>query len=167
MLPEEENNKRTLTIARRTRKNLDFMYAHKAQGADVEEFTHLLNSMFGMVICLREEYFKGKEVTWQDVQNQNLQPSSIRSKNPSKASPELKPHNNFSQLIANVRHAFAHNCFDLQSDKTKRITGIVVWNIPPRQSNKHVNRTWEAEISEQQLRELAYLFISYVENVFG
>ena len=167
MLPEEENNKKTLTIARRTRKNLDFMYAQKAQGADVEEFTHLLNSMLGMVICLREEYFKGEHVSWQHVQNHNLQKSSIRSKCPSEESPKLKPHNSFSQLTAKVRHAFAHNCFDLQRDKTNKITGIVVWNIPTGQLNNPENRIWEAEISEQQLRELAYLFVNYVEKVFG
>ncbi len=163
MMPEDE---KTLTIALRTRKNLEFMYAQKAQGADVEEFTHLLNSILGMIICLREEYFKGKNVTWQDVQKQNLQPVSIRSKSPSTKSPKLKPHKNFSQLIANVRHAFAHNCLDLQSDKTNKITGIVVWNIPSGQPNRPENRTWEAKISERQLRKLAYLFINYVEKVF-
>jgi hypothetical protein len=161
MEPEDE---KTITIARRTRKNLDFIYTQKAQGADVEEFTHLLNSMLGMVICLREKYLIEKNVTWEDIGKQYLQPASILSKNPTKESPNLKPHNSFSKLISNVRHALAHNCFDLQCNK-KKLTGVVVWNVPTKKPNKPENRTWEAEIPEEQLKMLAYSFIDYVEKI--
>jgi len=68
-----EDNK-ALVIAQRSRKNLDFIYTHKKKGADVEEFTQLLNSMLGMLICLREEYFKGREVTWDEVEEYGLKP---------------------------------------------------------------------------------------------
>jgi hypothetical protein len=165
MFPEDAQ---TLTIARRTRKNLDYVYSQKAKGADVEEFTHLLNSMLGLIICLREEYLKGKTVTWQDLQSRNLKPVSIVGKSPSSVSPNLKLHNNFSQLITYTRHAFAHNCFKLlKHNKTNQITGILVWNIPTGHDNKPENRVWEAEISEHLLKDLAYLFIDYVENEFG
>ena len=49
MNPEDE---KTLTIARRTRKNLEYIYNAKARKEDVEEFTQLLNSMLGMVITV-------------------------------------------------------------------------------------------------------------------
>ncbi|MBV6436815.1 MAG: hypothetical protein AELANPGJ_02087 [Anaerolineae bacterium] len=74
MMPDDE---KAITIARRTRKNLDFIYSAKAQGADVEEVTQLLNSMLGMLICLREEYFHGRTVTWDDVRHHNLHPVSV------------------------------------------------------------------------------------------
>ncbi|MBV9790301.1 MAG: hypothetical protein JOZ51_19075 [Chloroflexi bacterium] len=164
MLPDEE---KTLEIARRTRKNLDFIYAQKAAGSDVEEFTHLLNSMLGMVICLREEYFKGTSVTWEDVQVAGLSPVEIISSPPTDASPSLKQHQSFNQLISCIRHAFAHNNFELLGDSENRITGIKVWNIGYRKENEPENREWEAIITEQQLKDLAYLFINYVENQFG
>lgn len=164
MLPDDE---KTLSIARRTRKNLDFMYASKAKGNDVEEFTHLLNSMLGMLICLREEYFRGKCVTWEDVKGRGLTPVDIASFSPTSESPHLKQHKNFSQLISRTRHAFSHNNFSLQGDSERRITGVSVWNITVGKENKTENRTWEATISEQQLKDLAYLFIDYVEHEFG
>jgi hypothetical protein len=124
--------------------------------------------MLGMIICLREEYLKGKTITWHDIQSKSLKPVRIDSKMPTSISENLKPHNNFSQLITYTRHAFAHNCFRLlKDDKTNHIRGILVWNIPVGKENKTENRVWEAEISEQQLKELAYLFIDYVESEFG
>ena len=57
---EPPKQDKTLEIAQRTRKNLEFIYAAKEQGKDVEEFTQLLNSMLGMVISLREDYFKNQ-----------------------------------------------------------------------------------------------------------
>ncbi len=59
MAPEDE---KTLTIARRTKKNLDFVYLKKLEGENVEEFTQLLNSTFGILICLREDFIKGDNV---------------------------------------------------------------------------------------------------------
>jgi len=82
-------DKKALVIARRSRKNLDFIYAHKKQGANVEEFTQLLNSMLGMLICLREEYFKGREVTWDKVQEYDLQPIPIVGRGSDQNLPQL------------------------------------------------------------------------------
>lgn len=47
---EPPKKEKTLEIAQRTRKNLEFIYNAKRQGKDVEEFTQLLNSMLGMLI---------------------------------------------------------------------------------------------------------------------
>ena len=114
MLPEDE---KTLTIARRTKKNLDYIYKKNAEGEDVEEFTQLLNSMLGMVICLREEYFKDRNILWQDVANLGLPIINITDKAPTNKSPNLKQTNSFNQLITKMRHAFAHNCFTLKNDR--------------------------------------------------
>ena len=65
MMPEDRV---ALTIARRTKKNLHYIYERK-NDPSVEEFTQLINSMLGIVISLREEYFYGQDpVTWNDIE---------------------------------------------------------------------------------------------------
>jgi hypothetical protein len=170
MEPEDE---KTLTIARRTRKNLEYIYRKKSDGEDVEEFTQLLNSMLGMVISLREDYFKGRHIGWERVEELKLLQGwynlkSITGKTATQASPNLQKINSFSQLITKLRNAFAHNCFELISDReSKQITGITVWNIPSGQDNKPQNRVWEANISELNLKGLAYLVVAYIEQELG
>ena len=157
-------DKKALIIARRSRKNLKFICDQKRLGADVEEFTQLLNSMLGMLICLREEYFKGSEVTWDKVKASGLIPIQIEGDASTQTSPNLKHSETFSSLISNLRHAFAHNCFELLGDP---ITGVRVWNIPNGTPNSHNSRTWQAELSEQQLQQVANLFIDFLEKRHG
>ena len=170
MNPEDE---KTLTIARRTRKNLEYIYKRKSEKEDVEEFTQLLNSMLGMVIGLREDYFKGSYVSWDDVEKSGLLQGkdnlkNITGKTASLESSGLQQVNSFNQLVAKLRHAFAHNCFELIADKkSKEITGITVWNVPTGQDGKPINRIWEADISEHDLKDLAYLIVEYIEKELG
>src|SRR5438552_10338131 len=105
MEPEDED---TLELAHRSRKNLDYLYKKKAAGEDVEEFTQLLNSMLGIVISLREEYFKGSAISWKDVEQhgllnerQNLKSNS--GNKPTPESPDLQEVDSFSQLITRLR----------------------------------------------------------------
>jgi hypothetical protein len=167
MEPEDE---KTLTIAHRTKKNLEYIYQKKAEGENVEEFTQLLNSMLSMVISLREGYYKGSHITWQQLQQMGLLQGksnleTIIGKKATRTSPNLQQVNSFSQLITKLRNAFAHNCFEIISDrKTKQITGITVWNVPSGEDNKPQNRVWEADIAESDLKELAYLIVGYIEH---
>ena len=170
MNPEDE---KTLTIARRTRKNLEYIYKKKATNEDVEEFTQLLNSMLGMVIGLREDYFKGSRVSWEEVENLELlhgrnNLKHITGKKATIESPNLQEVNTFSQLITRLRNAFAHNCFELMMDNnSNQITGATVWNVPSGQDNNSKNRVWEADISEHDLKSLAYLIVEYIEKELG
>ena len=166
---EPPRKEKTLEIAQRTRKNLEFIYNAKQQGKDVEEFTQLLNSMLGMLICLKEDYFQGSHITWQKVKElglKNWSPSlEISGKKSSTESPNLQQINSFSQLITKLRNAFSHNCFDLIIDKNLNlITGVKVWNVPSRSLNIIENHVWEAEIMEKELKGLAYLFVEYLEK---
>ena len=161
MNPED---KKALVIAQRSRKNLDFIFAHKKKGSDVEEFTQLLNSMLGMLICLREEYFKGREVTWDNVEEYGLKPIPVEGDAPNETSPKLLHSKTFSKLIGNLRHGFAHNCFDLIGNP---IIGVKVWNIPPRKDNVPENRSWQAQLSEEQMRQIAELFVNFLEKELG
>lgn len=164
---EPPKKEKTLEIAQRTRKNLEFIYNAKRQGKDVEEFTQLLNSMLGMLISLREDYFKGSHITWQQVKDVGLSSWSpsleIAGKTANTDSPKLQQINSFSQLISRLRNAFAHNCFELISDNNL-IIGVKVWNIPTGGLNIPEDRVWEAEILEAELKGLAYLFVEYLEK---
>jgi HEPN pEK499 p136 len=174
MEPEDED---TLTIARRTRKNLEYVYKRESEGADVEEFTQLLNSMLGIVISLREDYFKCSSISWKYVEDQGLLEgrqglATNTGKPASPESPDLEQVDSFSQLITRLRHSFAHHWFKLILDnrsdgKPRIITGITVWNIKRQHDNKPRYREWEAEFSEADLKRLAFLLIEYLEREFG
>lgn len=169
MLPEDE---KTITVARRTKKNLDYIYACKSQNEDVEEFTQLLNSMLGMVICIREDYFVRSHYEWEEIERLHLnswRPGlQLPGKTASRKSPRLQQINSFSQLVTKIRHAFAHNCFEFIPTKNgKDIAGITVWNIPSGKPNNKENRTWEADILETELRDLANLIVEFLESQLG
>lgn len=117
-----------------------------------------------MLICLREEHFKGKRVSWEHVKSMGFEKVKVKEFEPSASSPKLKISESFNQLIAKMRHGFAHNCFELIGDP---ITGVRIWNIPPGTENDMVNRVWDAEITEEQLCQIANLFIKYLEKTHG
>ena len=124
-----------------------------------------------MVISLREDYFKGGYVSWQEIKDLRLLQGKnnleISGKQSNQTSPSLQEVSTFSQLITKLRHAFAHNCFELIVDGSNKITGIKVWNVPLGQDNKPKNRVWEAEITEDQLKDLANLVVKYIEKELG
>lgn len=160
---------KTLLIAQRTRKNLEFIYAQKSEGKDVEEFTQLLNSMLGLVISIRENYFKDRRVEWTEVESLVSYRNCYELKNitgiiRTQESPKLKQISSFGELITNIRHSFAHNCYELLIDD-KNIIGVKLWNIPTGKSHSAINRGWEAEIMENELKALAFLVLDYLESL--
>lgn len=173
MMPEDRE---ILNIAVRTQKNLEYIYRKsKCECEDVEEFTQLLNSMLGMVISLREDYFKEIPVSWEKVEEEILEElndqialndlKAIIGKPPNKKSLKLEQSStSFSRLITKVRHAFAHRGFSLIPDGLGEIKGVTVWNMPIGSENLPKNRTWKADISEKQLKDLAYLIVAYVKK---
>ena len=176
MRPED---KEILTIAVRTQKNLEYIYKKsKCECEDVEEFTQLLNSMLGMVISLREDYFKEIPVSWEKVEEEILEElndqidlddiKAIIGKPPNQESPKLEQSStSFSRLITKVRHAFAHRGFSLISDGLGEIKGVTIWNKPMEAEELPENRTWEADVSEKQLKDLAYLIVTYVKKTLA
>lgn len=173
MMPEDE---KTLTIACRTMKNLNYIYSQKNEKEPVEEFTQLINSMLGIVISLREDYFKRSAIAWDDVEasidskeKEEFDNLKLKSEgdNVSEGKPELKKINTFSQLMANVRHAFSHNNFTLISGENKVITAIELWNIPQRKENKEINRTWEVTFLEEELLYFINVIFTHLEKTIG
>lgn len=170
MRPEDE---KTLTIARRTKKNLEYIYLKKSENEDVEEFTQLLNSTFGILICLREDFIKGDNVSWEEVKNLGLinelnKLENIFGMKATERSPKLKSITSFSSLVTNLRNALAHNCFELIIDSySKKITGVTIWNIPTAEKNIPENRVWQENISEDNLKSIVYLVLDYVDKILG
>jgi len=160
-------DKKTLIIARRTKKNLEYVDALKAMGVDFEEITHLLNSMLGMLICLREEYFKGKNVTWNDVKSLGLEPLRIEQEDLPDSIVKQEKSKHFSQLITKLRNGFAHNNFELVGNP---ITHVRIWNIEHGKENQpefKKFKNWQVLLSEDELRKIAHLFIEYLEEKHG
>ena len=160
-----------LILAKRTRKNLKYIYEKKCEGAPVNEFTQLLNSMLGMVISLREDGLIGDDVSWEDAQGAGIlrgreRLKDITGKQATRESPNLRQINSFSQLVFKLRNAFAHRNFQLESVGGQEIEGITVWNIPPGQDRNQRNRTWEAHLSEEELKDAAYAIVAYVEEKY-
>lgn len=150
-------DEQTLEIARRTRKNLEYLEACYCRGEPVYEFTQLFNSMLGMIICVREDYYKGGRIEWSDPHLQQLKPSQgLQGKSGA-----------FSKLISNTRHAFAHSNYDFVINNDMKITGVKVWNLPDGAKDTPQNRTWNADFTEKELRELAFLAVNYLELMFG
>lgn len=150
-------DEKVIAIARRTRHNLEYMDERYRRSEKVYEFTHLFNSMLGMIICVREEYYKQPSgsskpsVEWSDLIDSGLSPSEFVKK---KAK-------SFSKLLTNLRHAFAHSNFDFAVANNNEISGVEVWNISKG------DETWRETISEPELREIAYLAVDYLEVSFG
>jgi hypothetical protein len=162
-------DEKTLAVARRTKKNLEFIYAKKEE-ADVEEFTQLINSMLGMLICVREDYTLGEEISWQNVQERGLQRLDIPERREMRKNPDLASVNNFNQWITNIRHALAHNNYELLGDP---ITHIRVWTTKKisrdtdREQRRWIryqtdNWTWEAVLSEDELYKVANTLLDYL-----
>ncbi len=166
----EPDDEKTLTIAKRTRKNLEYIYKKKQEGDDVEEFTQLLNSMLGIIISLREDYFLGSHVTWEEIERMGLLAGrehlkKITGNKATYECPELQKVNTFSQLITRLRHGFAHNCYNLKIEN-RTITGIKIWNTNSEKKFEKKDWKWEADLSENDLKGCAFLAIDYLVAKF-
>ena len=150
MMPHD---KALLTLARRTQENLKYINEKKCQKESVNEFTQLLNSMLCMVISLREEYLNENHIGWEELEKLEVPLRSIAEENFSE------------ELIANLRHAFAHGNFRLipASDGSNDIAGVTVWNVPLNK-NKDI---WKADLLEKELMDLANKFVEYIEKKYG
>lgn len=162
----ENDVKKALTIACRSKKNLEYIYKQKEAGEDVEEFTQLFNSMLGMLICLREDYLWGESVKWDDIEAIGLKKVIINDHKPKTSRPNLVQVNSFSQLITNLRHSFAHSNFKF-INRQGQIKGLRVWNMPPKLEKKDRDkkelRIWQADLSEEQIKEVTFLLIDYLQ----
>ena len=103
-------------------------------------------------------------MTWDRVKEYGLPRISVEGDARTQTTPKLRHSKTFSKLISNLRHGFAHNCFELVGNP---ITRVKIWNIPNGEDNLPANRSWQTELSEQQLRQIADLFVDFIEKELG
>lgn len=151
MNPEDQT---LLTLFRRTKKNLDYIEEQQKKGIKVYEYTQLLNSMLSMLILMREKYIKDNHVSWEEIEQLGI---SVSARFKSK-------HTSFNRLISDMRHAFAHNYFNLLGRPD--ITEIELW-LPKNEDEeeKDTNRKWGNKFSKTDLEEIISMLYSYVEQI--
>jgi hypothetical protein len=141
-----------IDFARRTRSNLEFIEAAEKRGEAVFEVTQLANSLLGLLVFPREHYMRSIPDTplpnlvkmgWPDIRTTLGQ----------------LPQDTLRQLMRMLRNSIAHCNVEFVADQDSRITGIVVWN-----TNKDGHRTWQAELTIDDLRAIAFKFVELIEN---
>lgn len=135
-------------FAQRTRTNLAAIDRLLADGHDVYETTQLVNSMLGLLVFPQQEYV-------------DQIPRTPLAKLQSEGWPVPKVTAGFTQvgdlnqLIRYLRNSIANfNIRFIADDQQRHIKGLIVWN-----ENAKGVKTWEAELSKEDLRGIADRFV--------
>jgi len=135
-------------FARRTQSNLEAINRLKDSGHDVYEATQLINSMLGLLVFPKEEYF-------------NRIPTVPLSELEAKGWPVPRVTGDFAQvtdlrhLIRCLRNAIAHFNIEFPGDGTNELRQLRVWNT--RKQGKQ--KTWQAELTLDELADITNRFI--------
>lgn len=145
----------------RTRKNLEFIEKHQADGEDVFEVTQLVNSMLGLLVFPEQHYFSRiPEIPLSELE-QNGWPKISVTKD-IQLSPDFHPCHTLKDLIRYLRNAISHFNLRFLTGSNEEITGLRVWNINDRLPQRP--KTWEAELSLADLKAITLRFTELLEN---
>lgn len=139
-----------IDFARRTRANLEFVEAAKGRGENVFEVTQLANSLLGLLVFPQQRYMSSI-------------PETPLSDLVGKGWPSIKttfgelPENNLKQLMRMLRNSIAHFNVEFVAQTEGQITGLKVWNT------KGGKKSWEAELSLDDLRTIVFKFIELID----
>lgn len=144
-----------ISFAQRTRANLEFI--ERNRGSDVHEVTQLFNSMLGLLVFPQQTYFDLIPKTpLQDLINQGWPTINFTG---------TASCNNLWELIRLLRHGVAHCNVKFIADGNDQLTGLRIWN---HEGGKKTNpKNWEAELSIQDLRTIAFKLIELIEAEVG
>jgi HEPN pEK499 p136 len=141
-----------IDFARRTRANLEFIEAAKGRGENVFEVTQLANSLLGLLVFPQQRYMSSiPDTPLSDLVSQGW--PKIRT------TAGALPEENLQQLLRMLRNSIAHCNVEFISETEGQITGIKVWNI-----NNSGKKTWQAELSLDDLRTIVLKFIELIES---
>jgi len=134
-------------FARRTRLNLRALKSRQEEGHEVFETTQLINSMLGLLVFPREE-FVGRipELPLGDLKTRGWPVPKVR--------PGFAQARNLNELVRYLRNAISHFNIEFIGDGQNEIRIVRVWNSPPGSNT----RTWEADLSLEDLRGIAEQF---------
>ena len=141
-------------FAERTRKNLEVIEKIKGQQSESEVFevTQLINSMLGLLVFPQQRYFDSIPRTPLDeLEKQGWTIPKTREN-----FPEAR---NLQDLVRLLRNAIAHFNIKFAADSPSKITGVIIWN-----NNREGRKTWEAELSLEDLRQITQNFIDLLQS---
>lgn len=150
-------------FALRTRKNLEAIEALHDLNAEVYEVTQLINSMLGLLVFPQQEYVETIPKTPLDQLRQDGWPIP-------RVTGGFQQVTDLNQLIRYLRNAVAHFNIEFIGDGESNIKVLRVWNMAPVRNEKNQLRrdadgkiieekNWEAELTVQQLCNIAIQFI--------
>lgn len=144
-------------FAQRTKTNLDAIDRLRANGQEVYEVTQLVNSMLGLLVFPRENFYdRIPDVSLEKLRLDGWPIPEVRG--------QFQQVSNLKELLRCLRNAIAH--FNLKfvgdGDGQGPIRVLRVWNVDTR--NKKKVKTWEAELSTDDLRGIAERFIKLLET---
>lgn len=138
-------------FALRTRKNLEVIEQLQSEGHQVYEVTQLVNSTLGLLVFPQQEYV-----------NQIPRIPVAELKRTGWPIPKVTGNyeqvQDLNQLIRYLRNAIAHFNIKFIGDGHNRVHLLKVWN------EYGGRRTWEAELSVDDLRRIAERFIAMLLN---
>jgi hypothetical protein len=143
-------------FAQRTNKNLVFI--EQSVGADPElelyETTQLLNSMLGLLVFPKAEYYKRiPKIPLTELEIMGWPNVQVLEGNP--------PCGDLRELVRLLRNAVSHfNIEFLANEQTQQLTGMRLWN------EWKGKKTWGVELTLNELRQIAMLFIDLIEDIF-
>lgn len=143
-------NNLVIDFIQRTKDNLEYIErAHTLEpSAQVYEVTQLINSLLGLIVFPKEQYFHHIPAT----PLQELVAKGWRVPNVSGNFDQVK---NLRQLMQYLRNAIAHSNVEFISDGYQ-LTGIRLWNCNRGAKN------WQVEMDIRDLRELTIKFIDLI-----
>lgn len=114
-------------FAERTRKNLDMLRRLQNENPDLEiyEVTQLVNSLLGLLVFPQQSYFNSiPETPLEELVDQGWPVPEVIGPYPQ--AKDLK------ELVRYLRNGIAHFNIKFQVDGSGEISGLELWNRPPR-----------------------------------
>ena len=137
-------------FALRTKANLEMIDQLHAEGHKVYEVTQLVNSALGLIVFPQQECFERIPETPLEELKRDGWPIP-------KVVGDFPIVSDFKQLMRYLRNAIAHFNIKFIEDGKNEIRLLRVWN-----KNKIGLKTWEAEVSVSDLRQIATRFIQFL-----
>ena len=137
-------------FASRTLHNLQLIRGikHRQPQAQAYEVTQLINSMLGLLVFPKEKYLDEiPEKTLEELKAEGWPIPEVRS------GYDQVP--NLRKFLSMMRNAVAHFNIEFLPNGRNEIAGIRVWN-----RNNSGAKTWEADLSLEDLESLALRFIA-------
>lgn len=142
-----------LDFAHRTRKNLEFIEAHRGDAdSQVYEFTQLINSLLGLLVFPKESF-------WDSL------PETPLSELVAAGWPDIKPvqgclkEDNLRQLVRTLRNGIAHFNLEFMTNKQNKLSGVCIWN------GDKDKPTWKAKLTTEELKIIVDKFIEIIESM--